>query len=236
MKMIMAICLVCAVFRDVISERRSQMVKARHIRKGMLLVGMLVTIAVPNTTFGDVYAATHFDAGLEGWTAVGDGSISWQAIGGNPGGYLRAVDPAYGINTDAVAPTPFLGDWSALNGIAILSSDLTVISGGGLDEGPMFQISGPEGAAYVRWSPTAGPPHGQWGTFAVPLKESEWVITRGTWGGLLSDVTSLQIDLEFIGGVETTGLDNVVLTPEPATLLLFGLGGLVAMRKCRAYV
>lgn len=211
------------------------MLKIQRVRtKSMLFLIILSTVTtISSESFATIYAETHFNTGLEGWTAVGDGSISWQATGGNPGGYLQAVDPALGINTDAAAPMPFLGDWSSLDGIGWLSVDLTIISGGNVTDGEMFQISGPGGAAYVLWPITAGPPHGQWDTFSVRMDKSAWTMTSGTWEGLLLNVQSLLIDLEHINGVETTGLDNVVLTPEPCTLFLFAFGGLAAMRRHR---
>jgi len=169
---------------------------------------------------------TTFEIGLEGWTAVGDGSISWQSAGGNPGAYFQASDPATGANTWAVAPPEYLGNWLALDGSGVLSADLTIISGGSVSEGAMFQVSGPGGSAEYVWPASAGPPHGQWATYSRTIAESEWTVTSGTWAGLLANVTDLRIDMEHITGVETTGLDNVRLVPEPSTIALIGMGAI----------
>ena len=67
----------------------------------------------------------------------------------------------------------------------------------------------------VRWPATSGPLLGSWRTYRIPLIESAWTVTSGTWDALLADVTELAIDLEFITGPETTGLDNVVLARQP---------------------
>ena len=51
---------------------------------------------------------------------------------------------------------------------------------------------------------------------------------------VLSDVNGIVIAAEFIDGLETdvSGLDNVVLAPEPATVILL-LPGLALLRKRR---
>jgi len=173
---------------------------------------------VERDTISAFSVSSMFDSDLDGWTGTGDGTISWQGSGGNPDGYLQAEDPATGGNTDAVAPPKFLGNWSLFENTGSLSADLTIISGGAVSEGAMFQISGPGGAAHLAWPTADGPPHGEWATFKVPIVESHWTVTSGTWDALLPDVQSLLIDMEHITGVETTGLDNVVLStlsPDP---------------------
>jgi hypothetical protein len=90
----------------------------------------------------------------------------------------------------------------------------------------MFAISGPGGAARKLFPIDAGPPHGEWDAFSVPIIQSEWEVTAGTWTDLLRDVTLVRIDMERISVVEVTGLDNVFLTliPEPSTAPLLGFG------------
>ncbi len=53
---------------------------------------------------------------------------------------------------------------------------------------------------------------------------------------VLSDLDALVITAEFLDGLENdiSGLDNVILTPEPATLSLLGIGGLALLRSRRA--
>ena len=164
-----------------------------------------------NSSASFVYS--DFDAGLDGWTCVGDGTCSNPTTGGNPGGFLKNSDPATGANTDAVAPSKFLGDWSALNGNGYLQLDQIILSGSGNQtQGPNIIIQGPGGKATTKYEPSEGPPVGSWKSYTFPISEDSWSITSGSWIGLLGDVASLKIDMEFIVGVEQTGLDNVVLT------------------------
>ena len=193
-------------------------------------LGVSLVFVVTAPTWATVIAETRFDSGLEGWTKEGDGTVTWQSSGGNPDGYLRAVDPAQGPDTRAIAPAEFLGDWSHFDGTGYLSADLKIISGSqaGIHTGPRFIISGPGGEAVKMWQ-EADAPYGYWDTFSVDIMESEWDVTSGTWDALLSDVTGFRVKMEFITGVETTGLDNVMLVPEPAALSVMALGGVALL-------
>ncbi len=70
---------------------------------------------VDNVTIGSRFGA-GFDAGPEGWTAAGDGTMEWKSTGGNPGGYLQVSDWATGDWHWAVAPIQWAGDWRNLVG------------------------------------------------------------------------------------------------------------------------
>ena len=68
---------------------------------------------VDNIAVGSRFNAS-FDAGPEGWTAAGDGTMEWKSSGGNPGGYLQISDWASGDWHWAVAPVNWAGDWRNL--------------------------------------------------------------------------------------------------------------------------
>ena len=68
---------------------------------------------VDNVAVGSRFSA-GFDAGPEGWTAAGDGTMEWKPTGGNPGGYLQISDWASGDWHWAVAPVNWAGDWRNL--------------------------------------------------------------------------------------------------------------------------
>ena len=68
---------------------------------------------VDNVAVGSRFSA-GFDAGPEGWTAAGDGTMEWKPTGGNPGGYLQVSDWATGDWHWAVAPVNWAGDWRSL--------------------------------------------------------------------------------------------------------------------------
>ena len=73
---------------------------------------------VDNVAVGSRFS-TGFDAGSEGWTAGGDGTMEWKSSGGNPGGYLQISDWATGDWHWAVAPVSWAGDWRNLIGANI---------------------------------------------------------------------------------------------------------------------
>lgn len=55
-------------------------------------------------------------------------------------------------------------------------------------------------------------------------------MSSGNWSAMLANIDTLRIDMEFVPGAETTGLDNVllVMVPEPSTGLLV-LGGILGL-------
>ena len=65
---------------------------------------------VDNVAVGTRFSA-GFDAGPEGWTAAGDGTMEWKVAGGNPGGFLQVSDWATGDWHWATAPVSWAGDW-----------------------------------------------------------------------------------------------------------------------------
>ena len=192
-----------------------------------------------------------FDLGCDGWTGNmtslcdQDGTpsvgVSWIATGGNPAGNLQFNEGSsvQAPDTRIVAPAKFLGDWSALDGVASIQYDHTIINSG-LNNGRVpraIYLSG--GGSSATWS---GPlvPAGNflstpWETFTASLSESDWTVT-GSWTALLSSVESFEIQIDhyssFVGSAETHRFDNILLIPEPsflvpepsmAVLLLIGL-------------
>jgi len=193
-------------------------------------VGAIPAMAVPESTF---------DTDLDGWTCELPSACGWSATLGNPGGYLRFVAPTAQRNV-AVAPAMFLGNWSGLDEQGSLFLDLRVVS---FDEGSLFgsfenafgnyfiRIEGPGGIA----TSTVPTPEGEtgWVTLGIPIRESAWYLSGGSWTALLQDVQDIQFVSGIInGGGEADALDNVRLVPEPATSLLMGIG-LLALARWR---
>jgi hypothetical protein len=189
------------------------------------MLGAFLAAAVVSTTGSLGRAAaviSTFDSGLEGWTFTSEGEISWEPSGGNPGGYIRFVDDP-GVGARLVAPSKFLGDWSGLDGIGVISYDHAIFDVG---VNPIFHpynisISGPDGLAEWRGATPAGVT--DWRTVEALLKESEWTVTEGAWPLLLANVTELRIAIEavenlYIPGTpwsgDITGMDNVYLCAE----------------------
>ncbi|MBL8178547.1 MAG: PEP-CTERM sorting domain-containing protein [Bryobacterales bacterium] len=191
-----------------------------------------------------VIAGNTFDAGTEGWSAaavnpasagynvVGAAPAVFQPAGGNPGGYAE-TDDLDTNDTMFVAPGAYLGNLLAALGGSLTyellytgaldynSNDL-VIKGGGIV------------LTYNRPIPPLSP--NTWTSIAVTLAPGAGWSNHGTGNAatladfqtVFANVTDFWILAEYTNGVvETTGLDNVVLSdavPEPSTALLFVTG------------
>jgi hypothetical protein len=197
-------------------------------------------------------AESTFSLNDEGWSVVTtldySGPATYSSTGGNPGGFIYAQDPdtgAFGF----LAPATFLGDKSAAYGqtfsfdVAAYDTPSNPTSWVGL----YSDTGGPGGAAI--WlardytAPTSTYP--TWHSRSVVLDESDgWVdvdtgfsVSQAVFQDVLADLDAVVITTEFVEGLETdiSGLDNVVMMPEPATmgLLAAGLAAVLARRHRR---
>lgn len=180
-----------------------------------------------------------FDSNLQGWTGnAGQGTITYQSTGGNPGGFLQDQDTGNGDMTVYV-PLSALGNLSAyLNGT--LSFDAKNISGEAADYDGFgtVTITGSAGTASLDISFLGNPVPGiGWITYSVLLDPVTW---GAPMAAILADVTNIAIVLDFHSGMvdgfgEIIGFDNFQLEesfenplPLPSELLLF-LSGFMVM-------
>lgn len=205
------------------------------------IAGLLAGAVVPG--YAGIIAVSNFDNpadGADGWTVIND-AIGPTRIptGGNPGGYLQAVDQFVGLTWYWVAPGKFLGDVSAaygqpltfdlrqhyadLNPLLQFDEDDVVLSGNGLT----LALDTPFNPDRINWT-----------SYSVPLLASAgWrqtniggaPATEAQLQSVLSNLASLRIRGEFFVGPDTGDLDNVVLNgvtvvPEPGSFLLLGSG------------
>jgi hypothetical protein len=164
---------------------------------------------------------TTFDTDLEGWLITGDNAFDWDSTGGNPGGCLDVNDLATGTHNYAVAPPRFLGDWSIATGADTITHDVFLIntSGGAHSTGTyVYRIAGPAGWATALNPEALYPPQSTWTTLKVSLDSSDWTIGSGAWTDILSDVTSLRINAEFVYGGEEVRMDNIGLSFSPVRI------------------
>lgn len=198
---------------------------------------------------GGVIASSTFDAGVEGWSAVAanPGSLGYDVVssspavfqpaGGNPGGHAE-TDDLDSNDTLFAAPGAYLGNLLAAIG-GTLTYDLLynnaldyngndlVIKGGGI----VLQYDRPIPAltpnGWTSLSVTLAPGAG-WTNHATGL-----AATIADFQQAFANVTDFWVMAEFTNGVvETTGIDNVVLSdagdvPEPSTGLLMGAGAVL---------
>ncbi len=178
-----------------------------------------------------------FDADAQGVTSFDGGDITWQATGGNPGGWLSLQDTTGG-DMRLVLPAAGLGDWSMYLG-GTLSFDAKNANGDPADYFSFGQvaITGTTGSITLDIGADGQPPaDGQWHHYST-------VLDAATWGAnlpsILGNVTDVKVTLEFHNGIsESAGFDNfsVASVPEPSSVMLMiaGVAGLAwAARRQR---
>ena len=215
---------------------RSPLSVSRIVLAG--IVGFACTAAMA----GEIASST-FDTDDEDWRLVStlgyDGPVDYSATGGNPGGFIYGQDPdtgAFGFG----APSDFLGPISAAYGheltFDVASYQTPDVSTSWVG---MRGVNDLELISYYN-APTSAYP--AWHSRSVSMVETAWVRvsdgqppTYAQFMSVLNDLDGLVILAEFVEGLETdiSGLDNVVLVPEPTTALLLVAGGLLAARRQR---
>ncbi len=216
------------------------MSRTRNRLAVLAAVAALLAAAVPAAA-ATYLAQSAFSAGDEGWrltSTIGyNGPVSWSNTGGNPGGFIYGQDPdtgAFGF----LAPAKFRGPMGA----AFHHELYFDVAAYQQPEGPTswLGISGTNGLDLV--CDYASP--------AAPMtwyRRTVWMNAAAGWTvvgtglaatdaqilSVLQDLDGLAICAEFLQGLPTdvSGLDNVTLTPEPATLALVALGGLALLRR-----
>jgi len=222
---------------------------------------LLAAFALAGGTASAAVVST-FDADNEGWTTLelsNDGSAvlggvpsSHVATGGNPGGFLTALDPGDETAARFSAPAKFLGDQSAYLG-GTLSFDLAL--------SPASAAIAPVPALVVFMNETANLALGFVGLASPPETFSPYVVTLAADGAswrafvpgspaaniaatathfetVFAGLTHLSITGEFLDDIDdTVSLDNVVMSavPVPAALPLLavglGIAGAAARRR-----
>lgn len=155
----------------------------------------------------------------DGWVSEGDGVYYYEATTGNPGGCFRVDDDATGDMNYSFAPLKFLGNWSSATASDTLSADIflnQIATAYITSNNFLFRIKGPGGQATAILNPN--PPYKTWKTYKVSLSPTDWQLNSGTWSGLMQQVTTLIVTMEFISGDEFNRLDNVKLSFSPVAV------------------
>lgn len=207
---------------------------ARLSTLASLVLASLPALAVTST----------FDADAEGWQAQGDvqGTLTWAATGGNPGGHVLIDDLTTGGVTYFVAPAAFRGDQSGALG-SMLTFDLMQVYPGRADPFDSSDVILQGNGLTLAFDTTGNPTNGAWTSYAVPLSAPGWKVSSLTgasataeqFASVLSNLSALKIRAEYQTGPDVGHLDNVALVPEPETtaMLLVGLGGLAIVARRR---
>jgi hypothetical protein len=200
----------------------------------------------------------HNDFGIRsrklGIRSDGDGTnLTWQSAGGNPGGYINAVDQSLGPMWLFSAPSGYTGNQSAAFG-GTLSYSLRVSGNNGwnVSGGDVFLVGNGQRLAAA----SGPPPTTSWQDYSVELSTSgDWrfdtlngaAATNQEIQQVLQNLTALEIRGEYYAGGDNADLDSVLLesaapaTPVPAigpvgltllALILIGFG-IVRLHRVR---
>jgi hypothetical protein len=198
------------------------------------MVVLVFLLSLTHTVAIAGYIRTTFDTDLEEWRSNTPNEISWSSEGGNPGGYLKFTDGS-GNESDILVPLSYLGDWSEYEGEIIGFDHKVFEQGHNIVDYFNYRIemSGPAGVAVWEGAEVTGVT--DWITVRLELSESSWSVIEGDWNRILTDVTDCKIGVEMFNNAyglkEVCGIDNVVLVPEPCSVLLLGLGGLFIFKR-----
>jgi hypothetical protein len=199
----------------------------------VLVLGLVPAgVARPTAVHADAIplAVSTFDSNAEGWAVIGNGvgTPTYQATGGNPGGYVSATDQTDDTTWFWSAPAKFLGNKSAAYG-GVLRFDLRQDS---IDA--QFQEYDVilDGAGLRLVLEATYTPRTSWTSYIVILDErAGWFKdgtnnppTAGEMQAVLADLTALRIRGEYRDGNDTGGLENVRLEgpSSPAWQMLAG--------------
>lgn len=164
-----------------------------------------------------------------------------ECNGGNPTGYVSLQDPdgtaASGNTQYWSAPAKFLGNLLAFYGGALTYDVIDAGTFGSFNEEDVLLVGA---GLTLEYSTSIIPSTSSWTSYAIGLSESGWRVETSTGPGaaatqaqmqaVLSSVTALYIRGEYRLGPDLASLDNPTLTiPEPGSLLLVALGGVVAV-------
>lgn len=199
-------------------------------------VALTETPATPPEFNGPQISST-FDSDVDGWSFIADvAEFRWQGTGGNPDGFLEAVDHVLGQIWYFNAADKFLGDKSAYSG-GTLEFDLVQSEVNSQFDYEDIIIMG--GGLTIVYD-TALNPDTDWTHYSVSMDtSSDWridalagtVATQQQIDQVLADITAIRIRGEFISGSDTGGLDNVILTAADSPVRLLDnatLGNLVS--------
>jgi len=212
----------------------------------------------PGLQFARADIVSTFSSQDEGWKVVSFENLTtdnfstvatytptFNATGGNPGGFISTTDQDDGDLTFS-APGKFLGNVSAATG---LSYDL-IYPLGVINYQPTDVILMGNGETLLWKRRPDIVPGPSWTSVSLDFVPStEWHVgtsngalaTLGDFGNVLGNLSGLFIRGEFsTGPIETPGLDNVRLVgaasvPEPSSAMMMAVAGvaLVVFRRCR---
>jgi alkaline phosphatase D len=186
--------------------------------------------------------SSTFDSGDEGWGVWASDPLDvtnfqWNNTGGNPGGYISAIDGEQAATWWFQSPSVWAGDWTQYIGGSI-EWDILLMSAPNLVyfENSEIIIDASDTGNYLLGEVDINPILNQWVHFSIDLIPGNFT-QAGTrdFNDIIANVDSILIRGEFITGSDSEGLDNVFVSqvPIPGAIWLFGSGliGLIGFKK-----
>ena len=221
--------------------------------RNTLIISTFVSLGFfASTAASATLAYSSFDSGNEGWIAQqgpagSPYNVTWNAAGGNSGGYITYWDQTSTDSEWFSASSSFLGggDFSQAVNNGGVSFDWMADIGTG---GQLVQIAFTTiGGQSVLWAETVATVNGHWYHYDFSFDSSTaWMLQSSGNPATLATTSDLTDVLSSVGGMFVTGdtidgmdgtcsLDNPMIysIPAPGVLGLCGLASIVGMRRRR---
>jgi hypothetical protein len=191
----------------------------------ILCAALILSLGIAYDGHAMPFARSTFDNNAEDWTVTGDSTSAtptYIAGGGNPGGYLTAMDSAVGGVWYWEAPTKFLGNKRGAYGYS-LTYDLRMRGNGPLFDSSDVILDGAGISLQLVLTPPV-PANLEWTTYSATLSAAaDWRVdaydgplaSEVQIKAVLANITRLRIRGEFITGSDIGDLDNVILNGLP---------------------
>ncbi len=157
--------------------------------------------------------SSTFDTDAEDWRNLNGITLSWQAEGGQPDGYLRGDNDGSGI-WHYVSPESWNGDWTGYQSLRFDHIILYGFNAGWAN--PTFYIVGANNQTLEWKGPEAS---NSWVRFEVNLSPDLFGVDQATYDAVMERVVEVCIRGEYVNGSESEGLDNVHLSSVPISTL-----------------
>jgi hypothetical protein len=235
-------------------DRQGAAPTPQHGTKGrkIMIKNSFYLVAVPAIALSSVAAqadiTSTFDQDVEGWSFFNDArNFIWTDAVGSPPGAIRATDVGDGRIWYFAASSAYLGNMSSFYG-GNLSWDIIGLQGSQTSIAGRADVMIAGGGLTLGLAMNVLPVLNQWTSWQATLStDFDWrvisdigdgivsptVATEAQIRDVLSDLTGLYIRGEYTNGSDSAGLDNVILTPSPASWAALGLAGLMGTRRRR---
>lgn len=166
---------------------------------------------------------SRFDSGDENWRLVGDPESrqpTYNASGGNGGGYISGIDGSAGVTWYYSAPAKFLGKKTGFYSGALMFDLRQARTDSQYENADDIVLRGDGVTLAYDLGDTSTNPGDEWTSYEVPLKaDAGWVkkpsgsaATASEMLTVLRNLAQILVRGEYRSGSDSSSLDNVVLS------------------------